>query len=84
VRLPKLGTRAHPIAIAAYVHSRRAAFSGEILDEFLISEWTLRRRRPQLERLGLRFVKNGRGSAYVADTALPYHLPTTSEQNSPT
>jgi hypothetical protein len=55
------------MAIAAFVRRRGAAHSGELLDEFLLSESTLRRRRPELERLGVRFVENGRGSLYVAD-----------------
>ena len=35
---------AHAYVIAAFVRRRGAAYSGEILDEFGISEMTLRRR----------------------------------------
>lgn len=67
MRLPTLDTRAPALAIALFIRRRGAAYSGELLDEFMLSESTLRRRRPELERLGVRFVENGRGSLYVAD-----------------
>jgi hypothetical protein len=75
VRLPLLSTRVPALAIAAFVDKRGAAYSGEILDEFLISHSTLRRRRPELRRLGIHFVERGRGSFY-APAAHVRHLPT--------
>jgi hypothetical protein len=69
-------SRAPALAIAAYVSERGAAYSGEILDRFLMSQSTLRRRRPELRRLGIVFVERGRGSFYVAPE-LADHLPTT-------
>jgi biotin operon repressor len=65
MRLPLLSTRVPPLAIATFVNERGAAYSGEILDEFLISESTLRKRRPELRRLGIHFVERGRGSFYA-------------------
>ena len=51
---------------------------GGILDEFGISESTLRRRRSELRALGIEFAENGRGSLYfTAELAL--QLPTTSQ-----
>lgn len=74
MRFPLLQTRVHAAAIAAFVNKRGAAYSGEILDEFLISQSTLRRRRPELRRLGIHFVERGRGSFY-APADLAHHLP---------
>jgi hypothetical protein len=68
-------TRVHAVAIAGFVNKRGAAYSGEILDEFLISQSTLRRRRPELRRFGICFVERGRGSFYVA-ARLTNQLPT--------
>ena len=55
-----------------------AAYSGEILDEFGISESTLRRRRSELPALGIEFAENGRGSLYFT-AELACQLPTTSQ-----
>jgi hypothetical protein len=57
--------RAPALAIAAFVREHGAVYSTEILDRFLLSEATLRRRRPELARLGIRFLENGRGSIYT-------------------
>jgi hypothetical protein len=57
---------------------RGAAYSGEILDEFGISESTLRRRRSELRALGIEFAENGRGSLYFT-AELARQLPTTSQ-----
>jgi|SRR5215203_328640 len=76
IRIAGLENKAHAHAIAAFVQRRGAAYSGELLDEFGISHQTLRRRRPQLARLGVRFLPNGRGSVYMAEAVLAYHLPT--------
>ena len=59
-------TRVPAWVIAAYVNEQGAVYSSEILDRFLISEQTLRRRRPELRSLGIEFVERGRGSFYVA------------------
>jgi hypothetical protein len=57
--------RAPALAIAAFVTSRGAASSAEILEHFLIDQSTLRRRRAELRRLGIAFVENGSGSYYA-------------------
>jgi DNA-binding IscR family transcriptional regulator len=75
-------TKAHAIAIAAFVRERGAVYSAEILERFRISESTLRRRRPVLRRLGLVFVENGRGSFY-ATAELASQLPTDYLPNAP-
>jgi hypothetical protein len=69
--------RVPALAIAAFVRERGAVYSTEILDHFFLSETTLRRRRPALARLGIRFLKNGRGSVY-ATAELAEQLPDTS------
>jgi hypothetical protein len=66
MRIPLFETRVPALAIACFVNERGAAYSGEILDEFLISQSTLRRRRSELRRFGICFVERGRGSFYVA------------------
>src|SRR5204863_5453041 len=54
------------LAIASYVRERHgAASSAEIMNEFQISPTTLRRRRPELARLGIVFVENGNRSLYA-------------------
>ena len=64
------------LAIASYVRSRDgAASSAEILERFWISQSTLRRRRPELARLGILFVEDGNRSLY-ATRELAYQLPT--------
>jgi hypothetical protein len=71
--------RVPALAIAAFVRENGAVYSSEILDRFFLSESTLRRRRPELARLGIRFLENGRGSIYATaevarqlpDTYLP-------------
>jgi hypothetical protein len=66
------------LAIAAFVRENGAVYSSEILDRFFLSETTLRRRRPELARLGIVFIENGRGSLYTtADLArqLPSSCP---------
>jgi hypothetical protein len=68
--------RAPALAIAAFVRERGAVYSTEILDHFFLSETTLRRRRPALARLGIRFLENGRGSFY-ATAELAKQLPST-------
>jgi hypothetical protein len=71
--------RAPALATAAFVREHGAVYSSEILDRFFLSESTLRRRRPALARLGIRFLKNGRGSIYATAElcqTLPDHLPT--------
>jgi hypothetical protein len=75
MRIPLFATRVPALAIARFVNERGAAYSGEILDEFLISQSTLRRRRPELRRFGISFVERGRGSLYVA-AGLAHQLPT--------
>ena len=69
-----LSSRVPAVAIAAFVRENGAAYSGEILDRFFLSQTTLRRRRPELARLGIRFVENGRGSMYVT-AELAHQLP---------
>ena len=66
--------RAPALAIAAFVRENGARYSSEILDRFFLSESTLRRRRPELARLGIRFLENGRGSFY-ATAELARQLP---------
>jgi hypothetical protein len=66
MRLAMHETRVPAWAIAAFVNEHGAVYSSEILDRFLISEQTLRRRRPELRSLGIEFVPRGRGSFYVA------------------
>ena len=83
MRIAGLENRAHAHAIAAFVQRRGAAYSGELLDEFGISAQTLRRRRPELARLGVRFLPNGRGSVYMADAVLVDHLPTKTDDERP-
>jgi hypothetical protein len=59
MRLPLLSTRVPALAIAVFVNERGAAYSGEILDEFLISQSTPRPQRADLRRLGIQFVEKG-------------------------
>ena len=64
------------LAIASYVRSRDgAASSAEILEHFWISQSTLRRRRPELARLGIVFVEDGNRSLY-ATRELAHQVPT--------
>jgi hypothetical protein len=60
------------LAIAVFVRERGAAYSGEILNSFDISESTLRRRRPERLRLGIDFVERGRGSFYCDSRVTRY------------
>jgi hypothetical protein len=69
--------RVPALAIAAFVRENGAVYSSEILDRFFLSESTLRRRRPELARLGIRFLENGRGSFY-ATAELSQQLPDSS------
>jgi hypothetical protein len=55
--------RVPALAIAAFVRDSGAVYSSEILDRFLLSESTLRRWRPELARLGIRFLENGRSES---------------------
>jgi hypothetical protein len=57
--------RAPAIAIASFVVGRGGASSHEILEHFFMDTKTLRRRRPELRRLGIAFVENGSGSYYA-------------------
>jgi len=66
--------RVPALAIAAFVRENGAVYSSEILDRFFLSETTLRRRRPELARLGIVFIENGRGSLY-ATAELARQLP---------
>ena len=66
MRLVMHETRVPALAIAAYVNEQGAVYSSEILDRFSISEQALRRRRPELCRLGLVFISRGRGSVYLS------------------
>jgi hypothetical protein len=75
---PLLMTRAPAAAIAFWIRRRGAAYSGETIDEFGISESTLRRRRSELPALGIEFAENGRGSLYFT-AELACQLPTTSQ-----
>ena len=59
-------TRVPAWTIAAFVNEHGAVYSSEILDRLLISEQTLRRRRPELRSLAIEFVERGRGSFYTA------------------
>jgi hypothetical protein len=61
--------RVPALAIGALVREHGAVYSSEILDRFFLSEATLRRRRPALARLGIRFLENGRGSIYAMATS---------------
>lgn len=63
------------LAIAAYIEERGAAFSQELLWYFSLGQSTLRRRRPELRRLGIEFVERGRWSFY-APAALLDRYPT--------
>jgi hypothetical protein len=79
--------RAPALAIAAFVRSAGgAAYSGQILSAFGISQPTLRRRRAALRRLGIVFIENGSGSLYaveeLARTVGESHLPTASDYRS--
>jgi hypothetical protein len=60
-----LNSRSPALAIAAFVRSEGAAYSGQILDRFDMAESTLRRRRAQLLELGIVFIERGRGSFYT-------------------
>jgi hypothetical protein len=75
--IPLSPTKAPALAIAVLVRERGAAYSGEILNHFDLTEQTLRRRRSELRRLGIEFVRNGRGSVYL-DSSLTSHFPATS------
>lgn len=73
--------RAPSIAIASFVRNREGvASSGEILDRFGLSQSTLRRRRPELARLGIVFISDGNRSMY-ATRELTHQLPTKCHQN---
>ena len=64
------------LAIAGYVRERHgAASSAEIMNRFQLSPTTLRRRRPQLARLGIVFVSDGNRSYYATREAA-HRLPT--------
>jgi hypothetical protein len=71
------------LAIASYVRGRDGAVSSaEILERFWISQSTLRRRRPELARLGIVFVEDGNRSFY-ATRELIQQLPTNYHPQSP-
>ena len=54
------------LAIANYVRNREGAVSSaEILERFWISQSTLKRRRPELARLGVVFVADGNRSFFA-------------------
>lgn len=58
--------RAPAIAIASFVRGRDgAAYPTEILERFYLAQSTLRRRRPELARLGIVFISDGNRSMYV-------------------
>jgi len=76
MRIPLSHTQAPVLAIALFVRERSAAYSAEILNNFDISESTLRRRRPELRRLGIEFIPRGRGSFYT-DPSITRHFPAT-------
>ena len=76
MRIPLSPTKAPALAIAVFVRERGAAYSGEILNHFDLSEPALRRRRPELRSLGIEFIRRGRGSLYH-DSSLTGHFPTT-------
>jgi hypothetical protein len=64
--------RAPALAIAAFIRrAGGAAYSGEILSAFGISQPTLRRRRAALRRLGIVFIENGSGSLYAMEELAP-------------
>lgn len=64
------------LAIASYVRRRDgAASSAEILEHFRLSPSTLRRRRPELARLGVVFIEDGNRSLY-ATRELAHQVPT--------
>jgi hypothetical protein len=67
---PLLMTRAPAAAIAFWIRRRGAAYSGEILDKFGISESTLRRRRSELPALGIEFAENGEARS-ISPPSLP-------------
>jgi hypothetical protein len=79
MRIPLSPTKAPALAIAVFVRERGAAYSGEILNHFDLTEQTLRRRRSELGRLGIEFVRRGRGSLYH-DSRLTHHFQATSLQ----
>ena len=62
--------RAPALAIAMFVCSRGAVYSGEIAAAFDISESSLKRRRPKLRQLGITFVQDGSGVFYASDELL--------------
>jgi hypothetical protein len=68
--------RAPALAIANFVRGRGAASSHEVLEHFGLSESTLRRRRPELLRLGIVFLEAGNRSLY-ATRELAHQVPTT-------
>jgi hypothetical protein len=68
--------RAPALAIASYVRGREGAASSAILERFDIGQSTLRRRRPELRRLGIVFVEDGNRSFY-ATRELTDRVPTT-------
>lgn len=71
------------IAIAAFVRSRDgAASSAEIRERFWISQSTLRRRRPELARLGILFHEDGNRSFY-ATRELTKQLPSKYQPQEP-
>jgi hypothetical protein len=64
------------LAIASYVRSRDgAASSAEILERFGFGHSTLRRRRPELRRLGIVFLEDGNRSVF-ATQELANQVPT--------
>jgi hypothetical protein len=78
--------RAPSIAIASYVRNREGvASSGEILERFGLSQSTLRRRRPELARLGIVFISDGNRSMYATHELTDNYLPsaTKSERFNP-
>lgn len=67
--------RAPALAIASYVRNRDgAASSAEIFERFGIGHSVLKRRRPELRRLGIVFVEDGNRSFYATE-ALIHRLP---------
>jgi DNA-binding IscR family transcriptional regulator len=58
--------RAPSFAIARFVRAREGiATSAEILERYGLSQSTLRRRRPELARLGIVFISDGNRSMYA-------------------
>jgi hypothetical protein len=72
--------KAPSIAIASYISSRDGAVSSsEILQRFGVGHSTLKRRRPELRRLGIVFVEDGNRSFYATRQLIKDFPPSTNQ-----